>query len=213
MKANPYFILKPYCVNHLKVVQKIIDKNNLDIDEIYSVNDWANISRVIYKPTIKKEGYLFKIGLEGHIYLVNYFWGNNAILLFLKVKKRINPFYTFQLAKKAKTEIRSSLLGGPQGNDILVLMNLEKIKITNSSVLKSYGILGVKNTKTKNFFELGKEGLWDSYFFKYVHMPDSYKELMDELKILKELDIIDTKNKIPNEEFRKMIKFKTFIYK
>jgi len=209
---KPYLLLKPYFQNHLGTFSEGVKKYDLTIDSVFRVNNWKELSLVIYKNTVEKEGKKFEIGLYGHLELISYFFGNKAILVtFTDGNGKDIREKTYQKVLELKKYIRTTLKGGPYSNDILVCMNLDKIKIPKSDLLQTRGKLGV-SLNNGGFTALSSEpGLWDYYYFKYVHTPDTYKECIEEFRKISQLGIFREKNKIPIETFDKMIKLKTYI--
>jgi len=200
---KPYLLLKPYFQNHLETFSEGLEKYDLTIDGVFKVDNWKEFSLVIYKNTVEKEGEEFEVGLCGHLELISYFFGNRAILVTFLEK-------SYQKVLELKKYIRATLKGGPHSNDILVCMNLDKIKIPKSELLQTRGKLGVSLEKG-GFTSLSPEtGLWDYYYFKYVHTPDTYKECVEEFEKINQLGIFKKENEIPIETFNKMVKLGTY---
>jgi len=123
-----------------------------------------------------------------------------------------NEVEVFERVIALKKYIRGSLRGGPKTNDIVVFMDLKQIEIPKSHLIKTEGILTVKNSSGNSTPMLNKNGLWDYYFFKYVHAPDNHNEAQEEYrKIQNETDVMKEKNEIVLEDFRKMCEMKTYI--
>jgi len=209
---KPYLLLKPYFQNHLGIFSAGLKKYDLTIDSVFRVNNWKEFSLVIYRNTVEKEGEKFEVGLYGHLELISYFFGNKAILVtFTNGGGKEVCEKSYQKVLELKKHIRATLKGGHHSNDILVCMNLDKIKIPKSDLLRTRGKLGV-SLDNGGFTVLSPEtGLWDYYYFKYVHTPDTYKECAEEFEKINQLGIFKKENEIPVEIFNKMVKLNTYV--
>jgi|GEM_PF-4523910 len=212
MRKKAYLLLKPYFQNHLCLLSEGLKKFGLMVDRAYKVNDWTKVSLAVYKKTIEKEGELFEIGLHGHIWVTRYLFGNKAILVTFADSNGIaNCKGTYEKVTALKKHIRATLKGGPSSNDLLVLMNLKNIKIPKAELLQTKGELGVSLDKG-GFIKLApKSGLWDYYYFKYVHGPETYEEFVEEFDVLKRLGVLGPENEIPMKYFQKMMDLGTYV--
>jgi len=208
---KPYLLLKPYFKNHLNVLLEGLTKYNLRIDTVFRIDDWRGLSLLIYKKTVEEKGEEWEVGFYGHLELVNYFFGNQALLVTLESNDRQSSIeQTYQTVLKLRKYIRASLRGGPFSGDITVCMNLDKLKLPKSSLLQTRGKLGVSLDRG-GFAELIPEaGLWDYYYFKYVHMADTLEEGEEEFETMRKFGVFNKENEISRETFDKMAELRTY---
>ena len=208
-------IAKPYSGQYLDLLLDTISRNGLKPEKIFSTENWSEVARRIYEKNVKLYGNSFKIGLEGHIKLVNSFFGNRAAVLLLgpdcsDTEKSLQE--TLCLTQQVKKELRGQTPGGPDLTDIVVMMNLEKLDGNHDvSSVAPTGIIGVQK-EDGEFRPISKvKGIWDFYYFKYVHAPDSIDDLQEELETLNDLGVLDDKNEVSFEDFVVMAKLKTLV--
>lgn len=206
-------MVKPYTAQHLGTLAETISKNGLNIKTAFSTDQWAQAARKIYQKNIDHEGPQFQIGLEGHIKLVNHFFGNNALVLFVEGngQKEQDLQETLCLTQSAKREFRKSLPAGQNLQDIVVMMNLDEVGIGCETGLFQSGVIGIQTTDS-GFQKISPhKGRWDYFYFKYIHVPDDLTGLLEEINILDKIGILDKSNEITFEDFTFMAKLKTLI--
>lgn len=213
-QGSAFLIAKPYSGQYLELLLGVISKNGLHPHSIYATDRWGEIARKIYQKNIDRMGSEFKVGLEGHIRLVNFLFGNRAIILLLKGSdsNALDEEETLMLAQKVKNELRSQAPGGEKLEDIIVFMNLAQIDIgCEIGGVVATGILGLRDDEG-NFKAISKiSGAWDYYYFKYVHAPDNLQELYEELEILQKMGALNPDTEISFQEFLIMAKLQTLV--
>lgn len=210
---SPYMMVKPYTAQHLGTLSETINKNGLNIKTVFSTDQWAQVARQIYQKNIDREGIAFQVGLEGHIKLVNHFFGNNGLVLFVEGdgKREQDLQKTLCLAQSAKREFRKIMPAGQNLQDIIVVMNLDEVGIKHEADAFPAGIIGIQ-TPNGEFQEASPhKGHWDYFYFKYVHVPDDLNSLMEEINILDRMGVLDKKNEITYEDFMVMAKLRTLV--
>lgn len=208
---NPYIMVKPYTSQHLEKLLEKVSDSGLNIKSTFATNQWSNVARSIYQRNIDTEGELFRIGLEGHIHLVNHFFGDNALVLFVEDKgdKEQSIQETLCLAQSVKREFRKSMPAGQNLQDIVIMMNLDEIGIGCDTGLFQVGLIGMQ-TNENDFQKISKhKGRWDYYYFKYIHVPDDIEGCINEINILDKMGVLDSKNEVTFEDFMVMAKLKT----
>lgn len=209
----PFIIAKPYSAQFLESLLETVTRNGLQPHSIYSTDKWSEIAREIYQKNVNRIGQEFKVGLEGHIKLVNYFFGNRAAVLLLSSENQeINLETALSLTQKVKRELRSKTPGGEKLEDIVVFMNLDQVDIgCDPQGICPTGIIGIQD-EGGNFKGISKNsGRWDYYYFKYLHAPDNIGELLEELNTLETMGVLDPQNEISVQDFLVMAKLKTLI--
>lgn len=206
-------MVKPYTSQHLETLAKTINKNGLNIKTAFSTDQWAQVARHIYQKNINREGVEFQVGLEGHIKLVNHFFGNNGLVLFVEGngEKEQDIQETLCLAQAVKREFRKMMPAGQNLQDIVVMMNLDEVGIGCETGAFPVGVIGIQKTNGEFQKVSPHKGRWDYFYFKYVHVPDDVDSLMDELNILERMGVLDRKNEITCEDFMVMAKLKTLV--
>ena len=210
---SPYMMVKPYTSQHLETLAETINKNGMNIKTAFLTDQWAQVARHIYQKNIDKEGVGFQVGLEGHIKLVNHFFGNNGLVLFVEGngEKEQNIQETLCLAQAAKREFRKIMPAGQNLQDIVVMMNLDEVGIGCETGAFPAGVIGIQTTNGEFQKVSPHKGRWDYFYFKYVHVPDDVDSLMDEINILDKMGVLDRKNEITFEDFMVMAKLKTLV--
>lgn len=209
MPYKPTLLLKPYFQNHLPLLREGLVIHQLRIDAIYKIRDWKNISLAIYKKNVATEGEDFEVGLYGHIELVNYLFGNTALLMVFA--SEFGEEETFNRVLELKKFIRERLRGGPSTQDIIVMMDLDQVPVTKSYLIKNRGVLCVEIGNQQRVQLSKKSGLWDYYFFKYVHAPNTFQKSRDEYEIFEQFDIFSPQNRLSMSDFERMMELKTYI--
>lgn len=206
----PFMMAKPYSGQQLETLLHLIEQNGLEPHRIYGIDRWSEVAREIYGESIKQEE--FKIGLEGHIKLVNIFFGDRAVVILLRNRNGTDTSdiqEILALAQKTKAELRTQAPGGESLKDIIVFMNLDRMGLNCDFYSSPSGVVGIK-TSDGGFREIsGVPGRWDYYYFKYVHVPDDVESLNRELGILEEMGVLDPKNEISVQDFLVMAKLRT----
>lgn len=210
---SPYMMVKPYTAQHLGLLAETISKNGLSVKTAFTIDQWAQAARGIYQKNIDREGQQFQIGLEGHIKLVNHFFGNNALVLFVEGngQKEQNIQETLYLAQSAKREFRKILPAGQNLQDIVVMMNLDEVGIGCETGIFPTGVIGIQTTESGFRKVSPHKGRWDYFYFKYIHVADDLTGLFEEINILDRMGILDKSNEITLEDFTVMAKLKTLI--
>lgn len=214
IETLPYIIAKPYSGEYLGALVETIEQNGLEPKQIYTTDKWGEVARVIYQKNVDRIGHEFKVGLEGHISLVNTLFGNRAAILLLgnSDSSKTDLENTLCAAQKVKKELRAKTRGGEKLQDIVVFMNLDAIDIgCDPKDVCPTGVVGIQ-TPDGNFKGISSvKGTWDFYYFKYVHAPDSVPELIEELYSLQQMGVLDQENAISMQDFLLMAKLKTLI--
>ncbi len=210
----PFVIAKPYSGQYLELLLETISKNGLQPHSIYGTDRWGDVARQIYQKNVDRIGRKFKVGLEGHIRLVNFLFGNRAVVLFLEGSGNTNMDLqeALSLTQEVKRNLRTQAPGGERLEDIIVFMNLKQVDIgCDPEGICPTGIIGIKNDSGE-FKAISKtSGTWDFYYFKYVHVPDNIEDLHEELTTLDKMGVLDPKNEIAVQDFLVMAKLQTLV--
>lgn len=210
---SPYMMVKPYTAQHLSTLGETITDSGLIIKSAFSTDQWSRAARGIYQKNIDRDGIRFQVGLEGHIKLVNHFFGDNALVLFVEGngQKEQDIQETLCLAQAAKREFRKIMPAGQNLRDIVVMMDLDEVGIGCETGSFPAGVIGIQKPDGEFQKVSPHKGRWDYFYFKYVHVPDDVESLMDEINILDRMGILDRNNEITFEDFIVMAKLKTLV--
>ncbi len=213
-KNLPFLIAKPYSGQYLESLLEVISQRGLQPHSIYGTDRWGEIAREIYQKNVDRIGHEFKVGLEGHIRLVNMLFGNRAAVLLLECSGNTDMDLqeTLSFTQQVKRDLRAKTPGGEKLEDIIVFMNLGQVDVgCDPKGVCPTGIIGIKD-EDGDFKPVSKtSGIWDFYYFKYVHAPDNIPELCDELATLDRMGVLDPRNEISVEDFLVMAKLKTLV--
>lgn len=202
---QPYLMLKPYFLKHMYILtEEFFSKFGLQFKYAYKIDNWSEIALEIYKPTVKKLGKSFELGLLGHIDCVTTFWKNEALLIFFEPMESEKE--SFERVIKLKQYLRNKLPGGPEGKDYILLSNLDYVNIEKElkeQLPKVLPNLGGNPISTY-------EGAWDYFFFKYIHCPDIIEECKQEMLIYNTHNILSDLNFISKDDFDIMVRNCTY---
>jgi len=206
---NPdlFVVVKPDGGRYLKELDSTLSENKIIIKEVYFIEDWEKVARSIYQKQLDSASRSFYVGFESHIWLCQYLFGNNGLLLILDTSDR-------QAGLKAKTQTvydarESFRKKFPASNGTFTIaVNLEKLDSDRfSGSGKKKGILGVVQPEsTEPLIEDGSEGVWYRNYFKYIHAPENAEELKFQYSKLIDLDIMTEQNRISKDELE-LLKF------
>lgn len=171
---NSFIIVKPDGGRYLKELDDTIKENGIIIDEIYFIEDWENVARSIYQRQLDSTSKSFCVGFESHVWLCQYLFGNNGLLLILDINDQNAGLETeTQTVHETRESFRAKF---PASNGMFTIaVNLEKFegdRFVGSG--KKKGILGVMQSELlEPLIEDGSEGVWYRNYFKYIHAPEN----------------------------------------
>jgi hypothetical protein len=204
---NPFIIVKPDGGRYLKELDSTIRENGVAINEIYFIEDWESVARSIYQKQLDSTSRSFYVGFESHVWLCQYLFGNNGLLLTLDINNQDIGFETkIQTVHETRESFRRKF---PASNGMFTIaVNLEKFegdKFVGSG--KKKGVLGVMQSDSlEPLIESGSEGIWYRNYFKYIHAPENTEELVFQYSKLVSLNIMSEQNKISKDEWE-LLKF------
>lgn len=197
-----FMIVKPDGGRYLTELEQILNEKQIFITDVYAIQNWERIARSIYRKQLQNSSRCFCVGFETHIWLCQYLFGNQALLLLLDTKIADLDFDSqVQIVYQARNNFRNKFSAS---NDIFtVAVNLDKLQGSSfRGSGKKRGYLGVSRPNSFDpFIEGGSEGRWYRNYFKYIHVPESSEELSHQLQSLVELNVLKEENKIEREEW------------
>lgn len=209
LPTKPYLIIKPDGARHLKEIEQTLNENDIYIDEVFGISDWGTIARALYRPQLRSRGAAFFFGFETHIWLCQYLFGNQALLLTLEVKR--SKLFTLksqtQFIFKIRNQFRRKFNASNNGT-FVIMVNLNQLSNKHYLHVGRKGKLGILNSKGR-FVSLNKCNFtdrWDNHFFKYIHTPGNLGELIQEWQTLIKQGVITGKNRVTKQEW-KLLKF------
>lgn len=207
-RVKPYMIVKPEGARFLNELEQTLNDNGLQIITVFSAPNWGNLARKLYEPQLLSSDLAFNVGFETHLWLVQYLFGNQALILILDIKDIKGSIDTqVQFVKDVRNYFRTKL-AETNDNTFIIAVNLDRLPgeaYIGTGVTGQLGVLN-SNSPFSPLAETNFEGRWDNHFFKYIHAPDDVNALIYEWAVLKELEVLSTKNKISRKEWE-ILKF------
>jgi len=167
------------------------------------VTDWEKIARLIYQKQLQDAPRSFLVGFESHVWLCQYLFGNQALLLLLNAQA-ISPNWNLQV--KAVYETRNGFrdrFPAASNGTIAIAVNLDKFEGDSfRGSGKKKGNLGISQPGSFDpLFDGISRGRWYGNYFKYVHAPENPEELSLQFQALAGLGIMTEENKVAKEEW------------
>lgn len=207
INPNQFIIVKPDGGRYLKELDNTLKENQVTINGVYFIEDWENVARSIYQKQLDKTSRSFYVGFESHIWLCQYLFGNNGLLLTLDINNQNIGFEDkTQIVHETRESFRKKF---PASNGMFTIaVNLEKFDEDRfSGSGKKKGVLGVMQSEyLEPLIESGSEGVWYRNYFKYIHAPENNEELIFQYNKLVSLNIMSEQNKISKDEWE-LLKF------
>lgn len=130
-----YLMLKPESQKKFPDIYDEIRRKKLGSIKLYGVTDWINLSKELYKDQLKKNNE-FKTSFMSLAYMINYLFGNEAIIVLIK-----NIYSNENFEKDIlnfKKEIREKY---SESDKLYMLINIAKIKEINADKAKTSEII------------------------------------------------------------------------
>jgi hypothetical protein len=204
---NPFVIVKPDGGRYLKELDDTFKENEITIKDVYFIENWENVARSIYQKQLDNTSRSFYVGFESHVWLCQYLFGNNGLLLTLDINDQNVGFEAkTQTVHETRESFRRKF---PASNGMFTIaVNLEKFdddKFVGSG--KKKGVLGVMQSESlEPLIEGDSEGVWYRNYFKYIHAPENTEELIFQHGKLIDLNIMSEQNRISQDEWE-LLKF------
>lgn len=135
MVKYDYLMLKPESQKKFPEIYEEIQRSKLGSIKLYGVNDWTNLSKELYENQLKTNSE-FETSFESLAYIINYLFGNEAIVVLIQNIYENENFEKDIL--KLKKEIRQKY---SESDKIYLLINLAKIKGINADKAKTGEII------------------------------------------------------------------------
>lgn len=135
MVKYDYLMLKPESQKKFPEIYDKIQRSKLGSIKLYGVIDWTNLSKKLYENQLKTNSE-FETSFESLAYMVNYLFGNEAIVVLIK-----NIYCNENFEKdilKFKKEIREQY---SESDKLYLLINLAKVKEINANKEKTSEII------------------------------------------------------------------------
>jgi len=81
-----FTIVKPDGGRYLTELEQTLNERQIFITDVYAIQDWEKISRSIYKEQLQDSSRSFRVGFESHVWLCQYLFGNQGLLLLLNAE-------------------------------------------------------------------------------------------------------------------------------
>lgn len=135
MVKYDYLMLKPESQKKFPEIYDKIQRSELGSIKLYGVIDWTNLSKELYENQLKTNSE-FETSFESLAYMINYLFGNEAIVVLIK-----NIYGNENFEKdilKFKKEIREKY---SESDKLYLLINLAKVKEINADKTKTSEII------------------------------------------------------------------------
>lgn len=203
---NLFMVVKPDGGRYLKELDDTLKESDLSIKEVFFIENWEEVARSIYQKQLETTTRSFYVGFETHIWLCQYLFGNNGLLLILDMVNKASPIDDqTQTVHETREAFRKKF---PASNGMFTIaVNLEKFEGDRfSGSGKKKGVLGVQSDVLEPLIDGESEGTWYRNYFKYIHAPENTEELIFQYQKLVDLNIVSEQNKISRDEWE-MLKF------
>jgi len=200
---NPFVIVKPDGGRYLKELEETLTEKQISIMDIYHIEDWETVARSLYREQLETSSRSFCVGFETHVWLCQYLFGNQGLLLLLDTESNeFNLDSKVQTVYEAREYFRKNFFAS--NGTFTIAVNLDKFEDkTFKGSGKKRGTLGIfeSNSFDPLIEEGGSEGTWYRNYFKYIHAPGNTEELSFQFRTLVDLGIIREENRIMKEEW------------
>ena len=135
MVKYDYLMLKPESQKKFPEIYDKIQRIKLGSIKLYGVIDWTNLSKELYENQLKTNSE-FETSFASLAYMINYLFGNEAIVVLIK-----NIYGNENFEKdilKFKKEIREKY---SESDKLYLLINLAKVKEINTDKTKTSEII------------------------------------------------------------------------
>lgn len=202
-RARLFIIVKPDGGRYLNEIEQTLNEGRVFITDVYAISDWEKVARSIYQTQLQDASRSFRVGFESHVWLCQYLFGNQALLLLLNAQA-VGPSCNLQAKAvyEARTNFRGKFSAASNGT-IAIAVNLDKFeKDSFRGSGKKKGHLGISQPGSFDpLFDGISRGRWYGNYFKYMHAPENSKELSFQFQALASLDIMTEENKVDREEW------------
>lgn len=197
-----FVVVKPDGSRYLKELEETLIEKHISITGVYCINDWEKVARSIYKRQLETSSRSFCVGFESHIWLCQYLFGNQGLLLLLDPGgENLGLESKAQALHEARESFRSKFFAS---NDVFTIaVNLDKF---DSEAFKGSdkirGTLGTFHSGSIDpLVGSDSDGVWYCNYFKYIHAPENIDELNFQFKELVSLGILKEENRVDKEEW------------
>ena len=201
-------MIKPSGQRYINEIFSIIE-NDFSILDIYHIAKWKALVEELYKPEIVKYGKDFAEDFDIHVWINNYFFGDNALLLKIESKTNKKSEDLLNQIHKKKKEIRN-ILNCTKNGTCMFLVNVKLLNIKNKIEEVNGNVCLEKDCETKMLDDefLANDGRYKTQFLNYVHacnpVIDAFKY---ELETYKKFKIFD--NKLSQQEISNCLKMRS----
>ncbi len=168
-KNYGFIMIKPSGQRYINEIYECIQKD-FNVLDVYYIGDWKNLAKELYAPEIKEYGKEFAEDFEIHLWINNYFFGNEALLLKVATKANLELEEVLLNIFNKKKEIRR-IFNCTKNGTCMFLVNVHLLNIDNL-INETNG--NVYLEQNGNYTELDKEylkhdGRYKTQFLNYVH--------------------------------------------
>lgn len=198
-----FAVVKPDGGRYLAEIEQTLNERNILVTDVYAVSDWEKFARTIYQRQLQNSSRSFCLGFESHLWLCQYLFGNQALLLML-VYHEGNSNLNSQI--KAIHEARNSFRGkfsATSNGTLAIAVNLDRLEEDRFRGMEiKNGNLGISQLNSFDPLFTGiSRGRWFGNYFKYMHTPETQDELIFQFQKLIELNSMTEENKVSREEW------------
>lgn len=214
MMSNAFVIIKPDGLRHLEKFECTVHREDLRIKEVYFIQNWKMVAKNIYKMDwLTRRSSPSE--LETELILSNYFFGNNALVIVIKGKKKNEEDLDFiKYGDTLKRNFRADTSEWLK-HFVTIAINVDLLKLIqpidvyqNVEEGQFYSSLAQNTNRI-----VSASDFWNSCYFNHIHAPDpSYENVEREWELLVELEVISNKNLLSQEDWEFMKKYRCPIF-
>ncbi len=198
-----FMVVKPDGGRYLAEIDQTLKERKIVVTDVYAVTDWERTARSIYQRQLQNAPRSFRVGFESHVWLCQYLFGNQALLLLLDAQT-VDSNWESQVKAvfEARNGFRDKFPAASNGT-IAIAINLDKFgRDSFRGSGKKKGHLGISQPGSFDpLFDGISRGRWYGNYFKYLHAPGDPEELSFQFQALTDLGIMTEENKVDRREW------------
>ena len=187
-----FYLLKPDILNDtlaLDYYYNYLEENNIKIYDEYLINNWIELSKVLYEPDMETDIDKIKTIRKQMITTIKgyqLFYEDKAKICILEAdESKLQELYNFKKALRKRFVYNNDKYYLVFEEDIPLDRKISDIDIEN---IRCRTIVVPSNMEVNGY---------DMIYFNKIHFPDPYKEaIIRDLKIIEEIGVVDEKNKM-----------------
>jgi hypothetical protein len=190
-----FTILKPEMRRNMCKLDSYLTGGGFNIKSRHTIENWEHLAKQMYAP--QREDSIFCNEFDVYLWMTQSLFGNNAILYDLEREGGLNS--NLIDLTKIKNSFRQDV-NRELDDPLTFMVNIEKIFDHERINIGKRGRLSIGDAPV---FSNDTQGVWDNYFFKYIHTPDNPETYRYERGILEKNGIYSVS--INEKEWEEMV--------